>query len=109
MNFLDFEKERIDSILNTIFQMNVMEFGGGKLGAVNGMTKSGQLEIVSMQSEEVWTGITYGLSSTMIMEVTFNLLNFVSFSICFFFIRISLGKHFLHLKGFITHVIMKLV
>jgi non-lysosomal glucosylceramidase len=46
-----------------------MEFGGGKLGAVNGMTKSGQLEIVSMQSEEIWTGVTYGLSSTMIMEV----------------------------------------
>jgi non-lysosomal glucosylceramidase len=49
--------------------MNVMEFGGGKLGAVNGMTKSGQLEIVSMQSEEIWTGVTYSLSSTMIMEV----------------------------------------
>ncbi len=46
-----------------------MEFGGGKLGAVNGMTKSGQLEIVSMQSEEIWTGVTYSLSSTMIMEV----------------------------------------
>ncbi len=51
-----------------------MEFGGGQLGAVNGMTKSGQLEIVSMQSEEVWTGVTYGLSSTMIMEVKYNLL-----------------------------------
>jgi non-lysosomal glucosylceramidase len=49
--------------------MNVMKFGDGKLGAVNGMTKSGQLEIVSMQSEEIWTGVTYGLSSTMIMEV----------------------------------------
>jgi non-lysosomal glucosylceramidase len=48
-----------------------MEFGGGKLGAVNGMTKSGQLEITSMQSEEIWTGVTYSLSSTMIMEVEF--------------------------------------
>lgn len=47
-----------------------MEFGGGKLGAVNGMTKSGQLEIVSMQSEEIWTGVTYGLSSTLLMEVS---------------------------------------
>ncbi|CAF1547381.1 unnamed protein product, partial [Adineta ricciae] len=64
----DFEKERVDSILRTIFKSNVMEFGNGKLGAVNGMTKSGQLEIVSMQSEEIWTGVTYGLSSTMIME-----------------------------------------
>ncbi len=48
-----------------------MKFGEGKLGAVNGMTKSGQLEITSMQSEEVWTGVTYSLSSTMIMEVEF--------------------------------------
>ncbi|CAF2632217.1 unnamed protein product [Rotaria sp. Silwood2] len=64
----DFEKDRVDSTLNKIFKTNVMQFGNGKLGAVNGMTKAGQLEIVSMQSEEVWTGVTYGLSSTMIME-----------------------------------------
>jgi uncharacterized protein (DUF608 family) len=60
---------RIDSVLKTIFEMNVMQFGNGKLGAVNGMTKTGQVEIVSMQSEEIWTGVNYGLSSTMIMEV----------------------------------------
>ncbi len=48
-----------------------MRFGGGKLGAVNGMTRSGQLEITSMQSEEIWTGVTFGLTSTMIMEVKF--------------------------------------
>jgi non-lysosomal glucosylceramidase len=68
----DFEKDRVDSVLNTIFNTNVMTFGGGKIGAVNGMTRSGQLEIVSMQSEEIWTGVTYGLSSTMIMEVRFS-------------------------------------
>jgi non-lysosomal glucosylceramidase len=65
----DFEKERVESVLNTIFDMNVMRYGEGKIGAVNGMTSSGQLEIVSMQSEEIWTGVTYGLTSTMIMEV----------------------------------------
>ena len=46
-----------------------MEFANGKLGAVNGMNKSGQVETVSIQSEEVWTGVSYALSSTMIMEV----------------------------------------
>ncbi len=61
----------MNSVLNTIFEMNVMRFGGGKLGAVNGMTRSGQLEITSMQSEEIWTGVTFGLTSTMIMEVKF--------------------------------------
>jgi non-lysosomal glucosylceramidase len=50
--------------------MNVMAFGNGKLGAVNGMTRLGQVEIVSMQSEEIWTGVTHGLASTMIMEVS---------------------------------------
>lgn len=65
----DFEKDRVESALRTIFDTNVMRFGDGKLGAVNGMTQSGQLEIVSMQSEEIWTGVTYGLTSTMIMEV----------------------------------------
>lgn len=67
-------------MLDTIFKMNVMEFGEGKLGAVNGMTKSGQLEITSMQSEEIWTGVTYSLSSTMIMEVNiFFITNLISF------------------------------
>jgi non-lysosomal glucosylceramidase len=56
-----------------------MQFGEGKLGAVNGMTKSGELEISSMQSEEVWTGVTYSLSSTMIMEVN------ILFIFCFFY------------------------
>jgi len=64
----DFEKDRVDSVLNMVFKTNVMKFGDGRLGAVNGMTKSGELEIVSMQSEEIWTGVTYAVSSTMIME-----------------------------------------
>ncbi len=85
--FEDFEKERVDSVLNTIYEMNVIKFGNGQLGAVNGMTKSGQLEITSMQSEEVWTGVTFSLSSTMIMEVKFDLLFF--FLLFNFLIRIS--------------------
>jgi len=64
----DFEKERVNSVLRTVFDNNVMAFGNGKMGAVNGMTSRGQLEIVSMQSEEIWTGVTHGLASTMIME-----------------------------------------
>ncbi len=64
-------------MLDIIFNTNVMAFGAGKLGAVNGMTSSGQLEIVSMQSEEIWTGVTYALSSTMIMEVKFYNENFI--------------------------------
>lgn len=67
--FKDFEEERVQSVLKTIFQNNVMAFGDGKLGAVNGMTRAGRLETFSMQSEEIWTGVTYALASTLIMEV----------------------------------------
>jgi hypothetical protein len=70
-----------------------MQFGEGKLGAVNGMTKSGELEISSMQSEEVWTGVTYSLSSTMIMEVNI-LFIFCFFIIIIIIIRISNMKPF---------------
>lgn len=48
-----------------------MAFSNGTLGAVNGMTRDGQVEIASMQSEEIWTGVTYALSSMMIAEVKF--------------------------------------
>jgi non-lysosomal glucosylceramidase len=65
----DFDKERVESVLKTVYDNNVIAFGGGKLGAVNGMTSSGQLETVSMQSEEVWTGVTHALASTLMMEV----------------------------------------
>jgi uncharacterized protein (DUF608 family) len=91
--FEDFDKDRVDSVLDTIFKKNVMQFGEGKLGAVNGMTKSGELEISSMQSEEVWTGVTYSLSSTMIMEVNI-LFIFCFFIIIIIIIRISNMKPF---------------
>ncbi len=104
--FEDFEKERVDSVLNTIYEMNVIKFDNGQLGAVNGMTKSGQLEIVSMQSEEIWTGVTYALSSTMIMEVKFSIKT-VNKQIMFIgFYRIVKLKDCLHLKEFTIHAIM---
>ena len=38
------------------------------LGAVNGMFTNGQIDRISVQSEEMWTGIVYGLASLMIAE-----------------------------------------
>ena len=46
-----------------------MKYGNGKAGAVNGMRPNGQVDITSMQSEEMWVGITAGLASLMIFEV----------------------------------------
>jgi non-lysosomal glucosylceramidase len=51
-----------------------MKFCDGNMGAVNGYVlnnqpeKDGHPDYVSMQGEEVWTGVTYGLASTMIHE-----------------------------------------
>jgi non-lysosomal glucosylceramidase len=63
-----FDKEKIKSCLETIFEFNVMKYGDGKLGAVNGMRPNGSVDITSMQSEEMWVGITDSLASLMIYE-----------------------------------------
>lgn len=39
------------------------------MGAVNGMLPEGTIDDFAIQSEEVWTGVTYGLASLMIFEV----------------------------------------
>ena len=38
------------------------------VGAVNGMLVGGEVDMSSIQSEEVWTGVTYALASTMVAE-----------------------------------------
>ena len=37
-------------------------------GAVNGMLRTGGVDRSTVQSEEVWTGVTYALASLMIAE-----------------------------------------
>lgn len=45
------------------------------MGAVNGWVpnanpdKPGHVDAVTVQSEEVWTGVTYALAATMLQEV----------------------------------------
>ena len=60
------------SALKTIFRLNVMGFCEGRMGAVNGMLPSGQVDTTTIQSEEVWTGVVYGLCALMIHEVSPN-------------------------------------
>lgn len=70
-----FPKENVRIALATIYRNNVMHFGKGELGAVNGyvpnatdQTKPGHTDAVTIQSEEVWTGVTFALASTMLHE-----------------------------------------
>lgn len=52
-----------------------MNFCKGNLGAVNGYVlnsnpdKVGRIDFTTIQSEEVWTGVTYALAATMFEEV----------------------------------------
>lgn len=39
------------------------------MGAVNGMLPQGTPDKSSVQSDEVWVGVVYGLAATMIQEV----------------------------------------
>jgi hypothetical protein len=43
------------------------------MGAVNGMQPHGVPDRSSVQSDEVWVGVVYGLAATMIQEVTHSL------------------------------------
>jgi non-lysosomal glucosylceramidase len=58
----------IDSALHTIYELNVMGFQGGAMGAVNGMRPDGAVDATDMQSREVWSGVTYGLAALMLQE-----------------------------------------
>jgi non-lysosomal glucosylceramidase len=58
--------ERILTTLRTIFAANVQGFGDGEMGAVNGMLPDGRVDGSSLQSAEVWIGITYALAALML-------------------------------------------
>lgn len=62
--------------MKTIYDNNVMNVCDGNLGAVNGFVlnsnpdKIGHVDNTTIQSEEVWTGVTYALAATMLYEVS---------------------------------------
>jgi len=62
------DKDKVRTSLKTIFDNNVMKFCGGNMGAVNGMLVNGDIDKSTVQSEEVWTGVTYGVASLMLCE-----------------------------------------
>lgn len=70
-----FPKENVRAALKTIYDNNVIAFAKGNLGAVNGFIlnsnpdKPGRIDYTTIQSEEVWTGVTYALAALMLYEV----------------------------------------
>ncbi|XP_068632889.1 non-lysosomal glucosylceramidase [Battus philenor] len=65
-----FPEANVKKALQTIYDNNVLRFVGGKMGAVNGFVTGprGRIDTTAIQSEEVWTGVTYGLAALMIYE-----------------------------------------
>ncbi|XP_034827146.1 non-lysosomal glucosylceramidase isoform X1 [Maniola hyperantus] len=65
-----FPEENVKKALHTIYENNVMRFLNGRMGAVNGFVRGarGHVDTAALQSEEVWTGVTYGLAALMIYE-----------------------------------------
>ncbi len=55
------------SALQTIYDHNVMEFGNGKMGAVNGMTTNGTI-IDNPEGKEVWVGTTEAYAALLKSE-----------------------------------------
>lgn len=64
-----FPNAHVVSSLKTIYELNVKRFADGQMGAVNGMRPDGSVDTSSVQSDEVWIGVVYGLAATMIHEV----------------------------------------
>ncbi|KAL2939448.1 Non-lysosomal glucosylceramidase [Bienertia sinuspersici] len=62
------EEEKAKCALSRIFEFNVMKVKEGRRGAVNGMLPDGTVDMSSMQSREIWSGVTYALAATMIQE-----------------------------------------
>jgi non-lysosomal glucosylceramidase len=59
-------RERIMTSLHAIYESNVLGFGGGDMGAVNGIRPDGHVDESTEQSAESWTGTTYALAAFMI-------------------------------------------
>lgn len=56
------------SALEKVYNYNVLKVKDGRRGAVNGMLPDGKVDMTTMQSREIWSGVTYGVAATMIHE-----------------------------------------
>jgi non-lysosomal glucosylceramidase len=54
------------SALQKVFDNNVMKFGKGEMGAVNGIGADGTILRTNEQVQEVWTGTTFGVAAHML-------------------------------------------
>uniref|UniRef100_A0A6A7G381 Non-lysosomal glucosylceramidase-like n=2 Tax=Hirondellea gigas TaxID=1518452 RepID=A0A6A7G381_9CRUS len=63
-----FGDSRVTTALKSIYENNVLKFCDGRMGAVNGILPSGVVDRCTIQSEEMWTGVSYAVAATMIRQ-----------------------------------------
>ncbi|XP_030955434.1 non-lysosomal glucosylceramidase-like isoform X2 [Quercus lobata] len=62
------DEDKAKRALEKVFNYNVSKLKNGRWGAVNGMLPDGNVDMSSMQSREIWPGVTYAVAATMIHE-----------------------------------------
>ena len=77
-----FPPEHVLTTLKTIYANNVMKYGSGNMGAINGTRPNGTKDLSSPQSEEFWTGVTYALAANMIQMVCVCVCMFLCVCMC---------------------------
>jgi non-lysosomal glucosylceramidase len=60
--------ERVQSALKKVYDYNVLAYGEGQLGAVNGMRPDGTPDSSDLQSDEMWVGTAYGVAAFMLLR-----------------------------------------
>ncbi|XP_041011954.1 non-lysosomal glucosylceramidase isoform X1 [Juglans microcarpa x Juglans regia] len=67
------DQDKARSALQKVYNYNVLKVKDGRRGAVNGMLPDGKVDFSSMQSREIWSGVTYAVAATMIHEDMFDM------------------------------------
>ncbi|KAL8535964.1 hypothetical protein ACS0TY_011566 [Phlomoides rotata] len=62
------DEEKAKKALETVYNFNVLKVKNGRIGAVNGMLPNGQPDMCTLQSREIWSGVTYAVAAGMIHE-----------------------------------------
>lgn len=57
----------VQRALRTIYEKNVLGFGGGVMGAVNGRRADGR-QLRSQQGDEVWVGTSYAFAANLVLN-----------------------------------------
>jgi non-lysosomal glucosylceramidase len=60
-------REKAERTLKTIYRINVLDYGSGLMGAVNGRKADGTQHF-SQQGDEVWVGTTFAFASNCILH-----------------------------------------